>query len=84
MFMDEEVLEDLQPSNWVRITPSKSVEPTPRECSHSRTHRGHTRGVFLTACGEGQLKAQTTAWMVSKPTATVQEVASKQEDTIHR
>ena len=36
-FMDEEVLEDLQPSHWVQITPSSSAEPTLRECSCSRT-----------------------------------------------
>ena len=34
-FTDEEVLEDLQLSNWVTITPSKLMEPTPRECSRS-------------------------------------------------
>ena len=27
-FTNEEVLEDVQPSNWVRITPSKLAEPT--------------------------------------------------------
>ena len=28
MFMDEEVLEDVPSSNWVKITPSRLLEPT--------------------------------------------------------
>ena len=42
-FTNEEVLEDVLPSNWVKITSSRMAEPTPRECSHSRTHRAHAR-----------------------------------------
>ena len=45
-FADKEVLEDLQPSNWVRITLSKSAEPAPREHSHSRTKRAQLEGCF--------------------------------------
>ena len=82
-FADEEVLEDLQPPIWVRITPSRSVEPTPRECSCSRTHRAHARGTFSTAYGEGWPKAMTSTQTVSKPGATAQEVELKQEDTVH-
>ena len=51
-FTNEEVLADILPSNWVRITPSKSVEPIQRECSWSRMHQGHARGLFLAAYGE--------------------------------
>ena len=70
-------------SNWVRITPSKLAEPTPRECSHSRTHRTHARGSFLAAYHKGWSKASTTAQTVSQPAATAQEVKPKQEYTIH-
>ena len=84
MFTDQEVLEDLQSSNWVRITLSKSVEPAPRECSHSRTHRTHDRGSFLASYGEGWLKAMTTTQIASQPAAPAQEVEPKQEDTVHQ
>ena len=84
MFTDKEVLEDLQPSNWVKITPSKPVEPAPREQSHSRIHRAHASGVFSTAYGEGWPKALTTAQMASKPAATPQLVELKQEDSNHQ
>ena len=32
-FTDEEVLEDILPSNWVKITSSRLAEPTQREHS---------------------------------------------------
>ena len=59
-FTDEEVLEDLQSSNWVRITPSKSVEPTPRECSMSQMCHTCARGLFLATYGGGWPKVMTT------------------------
>ena len=52
-FIDKEVLEDVLPSNWVKITPSRSAEPPEWEHIHSRTHWAHARGSFLAVCGEG-------------------------------
>ena len=77
-FTNEEVLENLQPSNWVRITPSKLAEPTQRECSRSRMHCAHTRGSFSAAYGEGQPQATATAQMASQQTAPAQEVVPQQ------
>ena len=37
-FTDEEVLDNIPPSNWVKIMPSRLAEPAQREHSHSRTH----------------------------------------------
>ena len=87
MFTDEDVLKDLQSSNWVRITLSKSVEPAKKECSRSRicstcVLEGHFQQ--LNGYKGKVLKALTTAQMVSKPTATAQEVELKQEGTVHQ
>ena len=82
-FTDEEVLEDLQPSHWVWIMLSQSAEPTPRECSCSRTNRACGREAFSLAYGKGWLNAQTTTQMVSQHTTTAQGVEPKQEDTTH-
>ena len=66
-FTNEEVLEDLQPSNWVRITPSESVDPTQRECSRSRAYCAYARGSLLAAYSEGWPKASTITQMASQP-----------------
>ena len=81
-FTDVEVLEDMLPPSWVKITSSRTVEPTPREQSHSRTHRAHAKGSFLEAYSKGQPKATATTQMASQPAAPAQEVEPKQEDTI--
>ena len=59
-FTDEEVLDDVPPSNWVKIMSSRSAEPTQRECSCSKTHWAHSRGSFSAAYGEGWLGPHTT------------------------
>ena len=83
-FTNVEVLDDAPPFNWVKITSSRMAEPTPRECSCSRTHRAHARGLFLAAYGEGWPKAITTTQMASQPAALAQEVEPKLEDTVHQ
>ena len=83
-FMDEEVLEDLQPSNWVLDCTIQVSRAHPREHSHGRTSRAGARGMFLPVYVKGWLKAQTTTQTVSKPAATAQVVLLKQEDTAHQ
>ena len=70
MMFTDDVLEDLQSSNWVRMTLSMLVEPIPREHSHNRTHRACARGLFVGTCGEGWPKALTTTQMANQPAAT--------------
>ena len=60
-FTDEEVLEDIPPSTWVKITPSRLAEPAEREHSCSRTCQAHARGSFLLAYGEEWPRPHTTA-----------------------
>ena len=38
MFTDKEVLDDVLPSNWMKITPSRSAEPVQKDHSQSRTY----------------------------------------------
>ena len=82
-FTDAEVLEDVLPSNWIKIMSSRMVEPAPGEHSHSRTCRTHARGSFLAAYGKGWPKAKTTDQTASQLAAPAQEVEPKWEDTIH-
>ena len=81
-FTNEEVLEDLPPSNWVRITLSKSADPTKREHSRSRTCYAQARESFLVAYSKGWPKASTIAHMASQPATPTEEVEPKQGDTI--
>ena len=86
MFTDKEVLEELQPSNWVRITPSRtfeSVDPlTSWEWSCSRNCRAQARGSFVAACGIGWLKCTATTQVASPSAISTQKVESQQEDII--
>ena len=86
MFTDEEVLEDLQLSHWMRITPSQLTESNQeakREQSHSRAHRALARGSFSVAYGKGWPKASTTTQMASKLATPAHEVEPKLEGTIN-
>ena len=61
-FMDQEVLGDTPPSNWVKIMPSRlAEEPTQWEHNHSRTCQANSRGSFLAANGGRWPGPQTTA-----------------------
>ena len=88
MFTNKQVLEDLQPSHWTRITPSQLMEfnqpdqGAKREQSQSRAHRAQAQGLFLAAYGIGWLKASTTAQMASKSATPAPEVEPKLEGTI--
>ena len=82
-FTDVEVLEDILPSNCIKITSSRTAEPAPQECIHSRTHRAHSRGSFLAVYSKGWPKATTTTQAASQPAAPAQEVEPKQKDTVH-
>ena len=77
-FTDGEVLEDVLSSNWVKITSSRSAEPTQRECSWTSTCWAHARGSFSAAYGEGGPQATATAQMVSQQTTPAQEVVLQQ------
>ena len=77
------VLDDAPTSNWVKITSSRMVEPTPRECSHSRAKRAHARGSFLGIHDEKLSQTMTTAQTASQPPAPAQEVEPKKENTVH-
>ena len=83
MFTDEEVLDNILPSNWVKITPSRLTEPTQRECSHSRTCQACSRGSFLVAYGEGQpgMHTTATAQMTSQQATLTQEVVPWQAES---
>ena len=61
MFMDEEVLDDIPPSNWVKIMPSRLAEPTQQEYNCSRTNWACARGSFSAAYGKGWLGSHMTA-----------------------
>ena len=87
-FSDKEVLEDVPPSNWVKIIPFHLVECPPREHSCSRTHQAYVRGSLSEAHGGGWLGPITAA--TSQTTAPAQEVipqwagASSQHATPHQ
>ena len=85
-FTDEEVLEDLMQSNWMRITPSKLKEPALsgskiHSCSHSRSHRTNSRGLFLATCSIGWLTPTATAQVASWSATPTQKEELQQEDT---
>ena len=73
-FTDEKVLEDVLPSNWVRITSCRLVDPTQRDCSNSRTYWAHAKGSFSAAYGKVRPQATATTQMASQQTAPAQEV----------
>ena len=73
-FTNEEVLEDVLPSNWVKITPSKLMEPTQREHSDSRTHQAHAKRSFLAAYGKGWPQATATTQTASQQASPAKEV----------
>ena len=58
-FTYAQVFDLVEPSNWVQVTPSKSMETinplSPQKCSTSRDHRARTRGVVPTR-GKGHSK----------------------------
>ena len=62
--------------------PSRSVEPTQQEYSHSRTCQAHLRGSFLVAHGGGQPGPHTTATAQMTAQATLtQEVMPQQAES---
>ena len=83
MFTDEEVLNDVPPSNWVKIMPSRSTEPTQQECSHSRMCWACTRESFLAAYGKGWPQPHTTATAktTSQQATPSQEVVPQQAES---
>ena len=52
-FTDAKVFSNVEPLNWVRITPARMTEPAEsvksQEWSHSHTRRGRTQGSFVAA-----------------------------------
>ena len=60
-FTDEEVLEDVLPSNWVKNTLSRLPEPTQQEHTCSRTCQAHAKESFLVAYGKGWPQPHATA-----------------------
>ena len=52
-FTDKEVLDNVPPSNWVKIMPSRLAEPTQWEHSNSRICQAHSRGSFSVTHGRG-------------------------------
>ena len=73
-FTDAQVFDPVDPSNWVRVNPSKSMETIepmpPQECSNSRNCRARTRGVGPTR-GKGYSRL-TVPSTVSTPTVSGQ------------
>ena len=60
----------VEPYNWVEVSSPRLVEPTPWDCSHSRSHQAHPRGSLLVAHGINQSMTTKDADM---PTAPSQE-----------
>ena len=88
-FTDEEVLEDLQQSNWMRITLSKLEESSSsgsENCNHShscsRSCRSHSRGSFLLTHSIGQSRPTATILMMRQEVDPVQEVEPQRESTV--
>ena len=74
-FTDKDILEDILPSNWVKIMPSRLAEPTQQEHSCTRTHQAYSRRSFLAAQGGGWPWPHTTATTQTTVQATlIQEV----------
>ena len=84
-FMDEEVLKDASPSNWVEITLSQPAKPAPLwlvepaqwDCSHSRSCWDHPRGSLSAAHGKRWPvpPTTTTTQMTSQTYPTWEEVS---------
>ena len=69
MFTDAEVFGNDVPSNWVKITSSRTYEPTEpttsQEQSHSQNRRVCAQGSFMVANNVGRSKPITTTQMAS-------------------
>ena len=80
-FTNEEVLEDVLPSNWVKITSSRAAKPTPRECSYSRTQRARATGSFSGVHGEKWSQATATTQMSSEQATPTHKAMPEQTDS---
>ena len=70
-FTDEEVIDNVPSSNWMKITPSRLVEPTHWKHSCSRTCWALSRGSFLAAHGVVWPGPHTTATTLTTTQATL-------------